>query len=360
MIDIHGLVNIEVDENLPQRKNLIDSIADVLILPNIDKHDSSRTTQLKIIYKKYFSVKGMRKITKYGYVQNRTLIDKKYGIQLEIPNKNLFILQMNNSCLEWFIWVLQLIFLTKGITFVHSATLEKNGKALIFPAHAGMGKTALTIDFIKNHGWRILGDDLVLLSSDGICYAFPKPMTIYSYYNKILPEIFNKDRGPIIPKRWNVFFIQINKRIKRLLRPFPMLLYFARKHNPRLVYINPSKILGIKNLAKEARLRIIIWLERTNKFSSPMLRRSYNSFIREVLQCTISEFDMHCVQLTNIAIAEGAFMLEPLDPIWTKIIEEGFKGSVQYILSLPSEIPIERISKIVNDLLIKNAVLNKF
>jgi HprK-related kinase A len=46
---------------------------------------------------------------------------------------------------------------------VHSAVLAKNGKAIIFPAPPGSGKSTLTAH-LANNGWRLLSDEMALIS----------------------------------------------------------------------------------------------------------------------------------------------------------------------------------------------------
>ncbi|MFC4700124.1 HprK-related kinase A [Glaciecola siphonariae] len=45
---------------------------------------------------------------------------------------------------------------------VHSAVLEKNGKAILFPAPPGSGKSTLTA-FLANNNWRLLSDEMALV-----------------------------------------------------------------------------------------------------------------------------------------------------------------------------------------------------
>jgi len=45
---------------------------------------------------------------------------------------------------------------------IHSAVLERNGKAIIFPAPPGSGKSTLTA-YLANTGWRLLSDEMALV-----------------------------------------------------------------------------------------------------------------------------------------------------------------------------------------------------
>ncbi|GLR70915.1 HPr kinase [Agaribacter marinus] len=46
---------------------------------------------------------------------------------------------------------------------IHSAVLEKDGKAILFPAPPGSGKSTLTA-FLANNGWRLMSDEMALIT----------------------------------------------------------------------------------------------------------------------------------------------------------------------------------------------------
>ncbi|MGQ8364656.1 HprK-related kinase A [Glaciecola sp. 1036] len=46
---------------------------------------------------------------------------------------------------------------------IHSAVLAKDGKAILFPAPPGSGKSTLTA-YLANHGWRLLSDEMALIT----------------------------------------------------------------------------------------------------------------------------------------------------------------------------------------------------
>lgn len=61
---------------------------------------------------------------------------------------------------------------------IHSAVLEKNGKALILPAPPGSGKSTLCAALISR-GWRLLSDEMALLDMDnGHIVPFPRPVSL--------------------------------------------------------------------------------------------------------------------------------------------------------------------------------------
>ena len=48
---------------------------------------------------------------------------------------------------------------------IHSAVVEKNGKAIIFPGTPGSGKSTLCAGLVSQ-GWRLLSDEMALLSTE--------------------------------------------------------------------------------------------------------------------------------------------------------------------------------------------------
>lgn len=72
---------------------------------------------------------------------------------------------------------------------VHAAVLEKNGKAIMFPAPPGSGKSTLTA-YLAFNGWRLLSDEMTL---------------ILPYSNQVHPfvrPICLKNRSVDIAKEW--------------------------------------------------------------------------------------------------------------------------------------------------------------
>lgn len=61
---------------------------------------------------------------------------------------------------------------------LHSAVVEKGGKALILPAPSGSGKSTLCTALVAR-GWRLLSDELTLLDvSTGLVRPFTKPISL--------------------------------------------------------------------------------------------------------------------------------------------------------------------------------------
>lgn len=67
--------------------------------------------------------------------------------------------------------LLELRLWQKGHFLFHAAAVEREGKACLIAGRGGAGKTTFVMDLLRK-GWRLLGDDLVILGPGG-ALAFP-------------------------------------------------------------------------------------------------------------------------------------------------------------------------------------------
>ena len=78
---------------------------------------------------------------------------------------------------------------------IHSAVLERNGRALILPAPPGSGKSTLCASLLLN-GWRLLSDEMTLLDpGNGLVTPFPRPVSLK---NQSIDIIRNRDKNVVI------------------------------------------------------------------------------------------------------------------------------------------------------------------
>ena len=66
----------------------------------------------------------------------------------------------------------------RNVLILHSAVVEKNGKAVILPGESGSGKSTLAAALVAN-GWRLLSDEFALIRlSDGSAMPYPRPISL--------------------------------------------------------------------------------------------------------------------------------------------------------------------------------------
>lgn len=71
--------------------------------------------------------------------------------------------------------------LERGVLFMHAAGVAKDGKAHVFPAHGGTGKTTRAISLLQQ-GYELLGDDLLMIDAEtGTVYPYARPLHLFAY-----------------------------------------------------------------------------------------------------------------------------------------------------------------------------------
>jgi hypothetical protein len=92
--------------------------------------------------------------------------------------------------LSWAEWVVTLEALPKAArrwTLLHAAWVAHGGRSVLLAGPHGAGKTTLGAALSLRHGWRLLSDDMVLLSHGGL-RPFERPVRIKPGGLRVLPE----------------------------------------------------------------------------------------------------------------------------------------------------------------------------
>lgn len=77
--------------------------------------------------------------------------------------------------------LMYLSLLRQGVFLMHSAGVAKDGKAYLFPAHGGTGKTTTSMSLLSQ-GYDFLGDDLILVDPQAeMAFPYPRPLHIFTY-----------------------------------------------------------------------------------------------------------------------------------------------------------------------------------
>lgn len=89
--------------------------------------------------------------------------------------------------------LIQFLLVRRGITLVHAAAVaDTRGAVTLLPGPGGVGKTALLGEWVKKHGLKLLGDDIVAVSLGGMCYSFPRSFVLKAYHQSVFPEVFRR------------------------------------------------------------------------------------------------------------------------------------------------------------------------
>jgi len=355
VVVLHDLIDLLIDVGNPWLDDVIGSLGDV---PELVSRSSSAHMQkgvkrpkVRISHTPRLPSNGLRKLNREVLIGQAVLLDRRYGVQLKSATAGDLSLQVDNACLEWLTWVMQLALLKAHTTFIHAVGIEVAGKALLFPSWGGVGKTAIAKGFVKDLGWRLLGDDFVILSEDGKCYGFPKPMVIYPYHKNVFPELFAGGKSPVAPVGLNSLLTLAAPVVKSILRPFPGILQFARRHNPQSVRVKPSEVFGKERLSPSARLRTVVWLDRVQGVSEPTLMPAGEALSSRIFGSTLHEQDPWCVNLTHVACGLGIISAHDVYSVWINVLEKGLMHAEGWVLYIPANMPVQDVFPAVEDTL---------
>ena len=287
----------------------------------------------------------------YYYSRDR-FIDPGLGVCIEKKSEMSFSIRANQECPEWFMCMLEIVLLKAKVTFVHCAAIEKNGKTLFLPARGGVGKTATVVKMIREHGWRLLCDDLLLLDGENCdVYSYHKKFVIYGYHKNLFPELFSERRSPIKSKTVNHAFGKMIPMVKKVLRTVPGLLAFARENNPMQMRVYPKEIFTPDQLAYHTEgISETIWLERTTATDITLKNCSVEEIASRCAAVTMSELTYGSMNLNNCLFTMcGSGMLQ-YSEIYTRIYQivlDCVQGTAPRILGIPQDVPVEKVYQMV-------------
>lgn len=158
-------------------------------------------------------------------------------------------------------------YLAAGWVLLHAAAVEHDNRVTLILGPQNIGKTSFTVELAKR-GWKMLGDDMCLLSGDGDVRAHPKPL-------KIENEHFKRDTC------FHASIALSQSILGRIVNP--VYRRIVKNHGRFEFKVTPLE-LGIP-IIQEGALRSIFVLQRWNK-SGPVKLPSVKS-ISQTEACTL-------------------------------------------------------------------------
>lgn len=165
----------------------------------LERYEKAKIT-VEVTFKKKITVpKLAKKIEENIFVTNKTYIldTKKQVLKVDfsmLSTKKLTLLVEENFDLYYlytfFVEPLFIIFgIDRGLLFVHSSAVTKEGKGYLFPAWRHTGKTQTLLSLTIDHNFLFMGDDYTVLYNKKM-YVYPKKINLFSYNLKEYPALY--------------------------------------------------------------------------------------------------------------------------------------------------------------------------
>ena len=134
------------------------------------------------------------------------------------------------------------LLIQRGILVLHGNALEKDGQAIMCIGHSGAGKSTLAYALMQQ-GWRLLADDLVAVSTDGL--VLPGIPRIKLWHDAA--KAFGLDPDQLPPIRQGMHkYLLMGEALQRAPDPVPLkAMYLINQRRHESVDPNDGRIIRI-------------------------------------------------------------------------------------------------------------------
>ena len=202
-------------------------------------------------------------------------------------------------------------------------------------------------DLLQQDGWRLLGDDLVILQANEIL-PFLKPFVIYPYHKALFPKIFSENKWRVVRNlKLNKFMSKTIPIVKKIMRPIPGLLAFARKHNPQSMRISPMQIFRKEQLSVGGILNKVVWLDRITEGQIRFGEKSVEVLASKTTSVSMMELFADRLNCLFALCGSGIFDYRKIFFKMYELIYQAYKSTSCFELEIPKSISIDKIGSIV-------------
>lgn len=259
--------------------------------------------------------------------------------------------------------LMQQLFLRQNTSFTHAAALQDpKGKALLLAGAGGVGKTALAGFLVKEKGYKLLGDDMVIVNQSGTCLAFHRPFTLKEYHSSVYPEVFVKRKHMAQRRRlvrsviWHLYsnapFRGIFDRLLKRWGVYNRIAFipFMRKDYVDIVPV--SEIFRERHLAWQGPISQTLFLMRSSvpdvtfekKDKAWMARRMFGVLYEE-----LEEDLKHLLRMGSLGLEDiGADLGHA-----RTVLEKAVSGAPCGLLRVPHEATPEDLARAFEKLILK-------
>jgi len=164
---------------------------------------------------------------------------------------------------------IQILIVKQGYTMIHASGFKSSsGLIHIIAGAGGVGKTSIVSHAAINKKLKILGDDILIISNEGECLAFPREFVLKTYHSQTHKQIF-KDKNISLfnlykLKRFIIDNLPFLALLKKILKKLGIYYSLSRIINPaeHLATISANKMFGNNSIEKKGKIGKIFYLDR--------------------------------------------------------------------------------------------------
>lgn len=199
--------------------------------------------------------------------------------------------------------LLEIKLLQRDHTLVHGAGVSKDGKGYLISGWGGTGKTS-TLIALSREGFKLLGDEIVLLSKDGFLYSFPRTVDVHpgtANVSKLAIPRQKKVKGAIkhVICRLSPFELPLSPGIGVELSKIGKIEGKAKLDGVFL--LEKSSILRREKISKEEAIGGLVGMNKLELFGQRFPLKAF------VAYCHLNNVDPLCVERQMEEIFKRAF-----------------------------------------------------
>jgi hypothetical protein len=197
--------------------------------------------------------------------------------------------------------MVQLALMREGASLAHCSAIEKDGKAILFPAWGGVGKTSIMSRYLDD-GWRFISDDSCVIRNDGTAYTHPLPLHIYKYHEKQSGSLVARMLDNAGLWEWLLW---------RALSPL-------KKPDTLVRWVPPDRVFGREKLCERGAISGVIHLHRVKGLADFRVKTVEPDTIARVMASTIMD---EVNGLADIAIVANSVQTISVIPDISRVYE---------------------------------------
>ena len=280
--------------------------------------------------------------------------DRQFAVEFEEKQITLYLGISGVPLNPW----MQLLLAPQGISMVHAAAIERDGQSLLLPAFGGAGKTLATGLLIRDHGYRFLGDDIVMINRKGEVLPFPRPLFFYDHHTEVFQDYFARRKSTVNQyrmigkfKRKLVRGLPLKQAVKSVARTFGAegALRRAAATREYLDAGSAQEVFGLDALGEGGPLSSIIFLQRYTGNSLEFQPTTSEQLVQRMFAILMNEWKAEWPQIVTAA-GYGATDLATHYENTTSIMRDCVSGVPVKTLMIPRQAtPYEYVPKLLED-----------